>query len=95
MLQSLNVESLIKNLLSDVEHGRSKRKKETGQTKRREVFVPEKAFFLQIFKVVIEGIVWHVRVPHLFSDWMFDWIRLMMEVTCALDFKENVRGLGL
>lgn len=51
--------------------------------------------FLQIFKVVIEGIVWCVRLPHLFSKCMFDWIRLMMEVTCALDFKEKVRGLGL
>lgn len=57
MPQSLNVESLIKNSLSDVEHGRSRGKKETGQTKRREAFVPEKVFFffLQIFKVVVEG----------------------------------------
>lgn len=39
--------------------------------------------------------MWDVRLPHLFSECMFDWIRLMMEVTCALDFKEKVRGLGL
>lgn len=49
MPQSLNVESLIKNSLSDVEHGRSRGKKETGQTKRREAFVPEKVLFFFFF----------------------------------------------
>lgn len=50
MPQSLNVESLIKNSLSDVEHGRSRGKKETGQTKRREAFIPEKVFFFTDFQ---------------------------------------------